>query len=151
MAGEFDLSRGVPPAVPRVPGTRSWESALPATARAPWLARLATRTVLSSWQLPLLADTAVLLVSELVTNAVRHARHEDGTLVLRLEMSGDLLRIEVHDTDSRCPQLGDPGDLDESGFGLVLVASLAAKWGATETSAGKAVWAELDVQPPPAG
>jgi serine/threonine-protein kinase RsbW len=150
MAGEFELSRGTP-AGPRVPGVRSWESVLPAAARAAGLARLATRAVLGSWQLPLLADTAVLLVSELVTNAVQHARHEDGTLMLRLELSGDLLRIEVHDTDTRCPQLGDPGELDESGFGLVLVATLAGKWGTTVTSGGKAVWAELDVQQPPAG
>jgi anti-sigma regulatory factor (Ser/Thr protein kinase) len=150
MAGELDLSCGAAPAGSRVPGVRSWESALPVTARAAGLARLATRAVLGSWQLPLLSDAAVLLVSELVTNAVLHARHEDGTLLLRLELSGDLLRIEVHDTDPRCPELGDPGELDESGFGLVLVATLAAKWGTTGTSDGKVVWAELDVQPPPA-
>ena len=148
MFDEFHLPLGAPPAEPRVPGARSWESALPATVRAAGVARLATRAVLDSWQLPLLADTAVLLVSELVTNAVRHAHHQDGTLVLRLELFGDLLRIEVHDTDSRSPQLGDPGELDESGFGLVLVATLASKWGTTGTSAGKAVWAELDVQLP---
>ena len=124
-----------------------WEMALPATEHAPGLARQATRKVLTSWHVAHLEETAVLFVSELVTNAVRHARTGGSMLVLRLEAAGTSLRIEVHDTDPRWPQPGTPTELDESGFGFVIVDALANKWGVRETAQGKAVWAELDTRP----
>jgi anti-sigma regulatory factor (Ser/Thr protein kinase) len=113
---------------------------LPPAGRAAGLARLATRDVLAAWQLAGLADTAVLLVSELVTNSVRHAC---TSLALCLEIAGTSLRIEVHDHDPRRPQPRTPDGLEESGFGLVLVDALASKWGVYGTATGKAVWAEL--------
>ena len=122
----------------------AWFAALPATAQAPGLARQAIREALPSWQLAHLEETALLLVSELVTNAVRHAQNEDRMIALRLETTAGGLRIEVHDGDSRWPQPGTPDDLDESGFGFVLVAALASTWGVTDLAVGKAVWAELD-------
>ena len=125
----------------------AWETALAATAHAPGLAREATREVLTSWHIAHLEETAVLFVSELVTNAVRHACTGGSTLVLRLEAAGTLLRIEVHDTDPRWPRPGTPADLDESGFGFVIVNALASSWGVSETAQGKAVWAELDTRP----
>lgn len=121
---------------------RVWQSWLPAAGQAAGLARKATREVLGWWQLAGLEDTAVLLVSELVTNSVRHAEH-GGVLALRLESSGNGLRIEVHDADRRWPQPATPGGLDESGFGFMLVDELASAWGVRDTFAGKAVWAEL--------
>lgn len=97
------------------------------------------------------AETAELLVSELVTNAVLHARPDAaGTVagtVLRLEYGGGWLRIEVHDTSPHAPRPRTPDWLDESGFGLMLVDSLATKWGVQQTAQGKAVWAELDARP----
>jgi anti-sigma regulatory factor (Ser/Thr protein kinase) len=111
---------------------------------APGLARQAARGALRAWQLAHLEETALLLVSELVTNAVRHAWNGDRMIVLRLETAAGGLRIEVHDGDSRWPKPGTPGDLDESGFGFVLVDALATKWGVTASAGGKAVWAELD-------
>ena len=81
---------------------------------------------------------------------MRHARHA-GSLALRLETTGNGLRIEVHDADSRWPQPGTPTGLDESGFGFVLVDALTDKWGVSDTALGKAVWAELGTQPPPEG
>jgi serine/threonine-protein kinase RsbW len=119
---------------------------LPAAAQAAGLARQATREALASWRAAPLEETAVLLVSELVTNSVRHARSTGPLLALRLESSGTCLRIEVHDGDSRWPQPGTPTGLDESGFGLVLVNALADRWGFRQTAAGKAVWAELDAR-----
>ncbi len=121
---------------------------MPATAQAPGLARQAIRETLPSWQLAQLEETALLLASELVTNAVRHARNEGRMIGLRLETTAGGLRIEVHDGDSRWPQPGAPDDLDESGFGFVLVTALASTWGVTDLAVGKAVWAELDAREP---
>ncbi len=125
---------------------RAWEMTLPAAGHAPGLARQATRQVLISWQVAHLEETAVLFVSELVTNAVRHARTGGSLLVLRLEAAGTSLRIEVHDADPQWPRLSLPAALGESGFGFVIVDALASKWGVSNTAAGKAVWAELDIR-----
>jgi serine/threonine-protein kinase RsbW len=119
---------------------------LAATAQAPGLARQATHEALAAWRVAHLEETAVLLVSELVTNAVRHASTGGSALVLRLETAGGWLRIEVHDADRRMPQPRTPDVLDESGFGLVLLDALADKWGIRESTIGKAVWAELDTR-----
>jgi anti-sigma regulatory factor (Ser/Thr protein kinase) len=134
-----DGSRGRPGAA----GAQPWyvrQITLPAADQAPGLARLATREALALYQMAHVAETALLLVSELVTNSVRHA---STGVALRLEITETWLRIEVHDAEPRGPQLRTPGVLDESGFGLVIVDALATKWGVYETAAGKAVWAEL--------
>jgi anti-sigma regulatory factor (Ser/Thr protein kinase) len=119
---------------------------LAATEQAPGLARQATHEALAAWQVAHLEETAVLLVSELVTNVIRHARTDGTALVLRLETAGSWLRIEVHDADPRMPLPRTPGELDGSGFGLVLLEALADKWGVREATIGKAVWAELDTR-----
>jgi serine/threonine-protein kinase RsbW len=121
--------------------------ALPPAARSAGLARTATKDVLAFWLLADLEETAILLVSELVGNAVRHARTGGHVVLLRLEIAGTWLRIEVHDADPRPPRPRMPTGLDESesGFGFVLVDALADKWGTRETPMGKAVWAELDI------
>jgi len=152
MTGEVGKSRLTHAAGEMGTSCRAWEMTLLAAENAPGLARQATREVLTSWHVAHLEETAVLFVSELVTNVVRHARTGGSTLVLRLEATGTLLRIEVHDADPYWPQLRRPGELDESGFGFVIVDALASKWGVSETATGKAVWAELDTPPrPPAG
>jgi serine/threonine-protein kinase RsbW len=111
------------------------------------LARQATHDALAAWRMAGLEETAVLLVSELVTNAVRHARTGGSALVLRLETGGTWLRIEVHDADPRWPQPRTPDKFDGSGFGFVLIEALADKWGVREATIGKAVWVELDTRP----
>jgi len=129
---------------------RGWwlrQVVLPATEPAAGLARQTTREAVAAWRLAGLADEAVLLVSELVTNAIQHAGADGSPTVLRLEFDGDWLRIEVHDASPHVPQPRVPDRLDESGFGLMLVDELAAKWGVQHTAAGKAVWAELDTRP----
>ena len=125
----------------------TWEMSLPAAEQAPALARQATREVLASWRVTHLEETALLVVSELVTNAVRHAARGESVLILRLEAAGISLRIEVHDADPQRPQPGTPDGLDESGYGFVIIDALASKWGVSETATGKAVWAELDTRP----
>ena len=106
------------------------------------LARQATRDALAAWQLGHLAEAAVLVVSELVTNAVRHAR-DTGAIGLELASAGTWLRVEVQDGDPRWRLQVTAADDDESGFGFVLVDSLVGRWGIRRVSAGKAVWAEL--------
>src|SRR6266581_1513112 len=121
-------------------------AALPAAGQAAGMARRRVRDALASWSLVHLEETATLLVSELVGNAVRHARTDESRLELRLEAAGTWLRIEVSDGDRRPPQPRAPSGLEESGFGFVLVEALADKWGVRETATGKAVWIELDTQ-----
>jgi anti-sigma regulatory factor (Ser/Thr protein kinase) len=119
---------------------------LPAARRSPGVARQVARDALGCWQLTHLADTATLLISELVTNAVLHARTGGAGLALQLEVHGTWLRIEVRDGDLRGPKPRTPALFDESGFGFVLVDALADRWGVLETPDGKAVWAELDTR-----
>jgi two-component sensor histidine kinase len=109
------------------------------------MARHAAHVVLSVWELAHMEETAVLIVSELVTNAVRHARETD-VIEVNLHVTRTCLRIEIQDCDRHWPQPRIPDGFEESGFGFVLVDALAAKWGVRETTTGKAVWAELDIQ-----
>jgi serine/threonine-protein kinase RsbW len=132
---------GAPQGEAERPG-RSVQLTLPAVAQAVRLARRTTRDALAAWHLGYLEETAVLLVSELVTNAVRHARNT-GTITLELISADTLLRAEVHDSDRHWPQPRTPVDCDESGYGFVLVESLADQWGVHRTMTGKTVWAEL--------
>lgn len=87
-----------------------------------------------------LSDFAELLVSELVTNAVLHAR-TSITLQVRRTESG--VRIEVIDASPRSPQPRDYSDQATTGRGLTLVESLAAAWGMEPHDRGKTVWFEL--------
>ena len=109
-------------------------------------ARAFVREVLGYWQLILpdgtLVDRAVLLASELVTNAVIHARTE---LRLRLELRGDLLHLAVRDGNPRMLRLVIvPGPEAEGGRGLWLVDQLARAWGVNRHSdGGKVVWCTL--------
>jgi anti-sigma regulatory factor (Ser/Thr protein kinase) len=121
---------------------------LPATGQAAGLARQATRDALASWQVAHLEETAVLLVSELVGNVLRHARTRALAMALYLDLELASLLIEVHDTDPHEPCPRTPGSLEESGFGFVLIEALSGKWGVRQTEIGKAVWVELDARQP---
>ena len=118
---------------------------LPAVSHSVRLSRYATRAVLTAWQLAHLDEAASLLVSELVTNAVRHAQGTH-TIALELQTAGTWLRIEVQDADPRWPQPRIPVGFDGSGFGFVLVDAMASKWGVRGTATGKVVWAEVDAR-----
>ncbi len=122
---------------------RTVQLTLPTAVQAVRLARRATRDALTAWRLGQLEETAVLLVSELVTNAVRHATGS-AAVILELTSAGTWLRMEVRDADPNGPQPRTPADFDESGFGFILVDALADKWGVRQLLAGKAVWAELE-------
>lgn len=103
-------------------------------------ARAVVREQLHDWGLARLAEVAELLVSELVTNALRHS--QGRPVQLRL-VRGDTLLCEVEDDDHELPTLLNAGPADEFGRGLRLVSTLAREWGASRTSTGKTVWFEL--------
>lgn len=96
-------------------------------------------------------ETAELLLSELVTNAVQHARVAPGREIeVRYELSGSHLRIEVADASDEQPQQHTADDNDERGRGLLLVEHLAAKWGMSPRNiVGKSVWFELSLPSKP--
>jgi PAS domain S-box-containing protein len=113
-------------------------------------ARSKVAEVLTMWQMEEVIDTATLLVSELVTNAVRHAR-SDVKVTVALE--GDRLRTGIWDENVEpipSPAVPTPGqtieDLAEGGRGLLLVQAMADNWGSETTADGKCVWFELQTQ-----
>ena len=115
-------------------------------------ARSVVEDAIRAWRVPVDADVAILLTSELVTNAVTHGTPTAGTFVL-LTIACDTacLRVDVHDGSGDLPVL-DTGLIDESlaeaetGRGLLLVTSLSAEWGFYRTPAGKAVYFTLQLQ-----
>ncbi|MBT2407647.1 ATP-binding protein [Streptomyces sp. ISL-87] len=124
---------------------------LPRSLRTPGRARTLVREQLASWEVDdAQAATAELLLSELVTNAVRHARAPQGRdLGVRLARYDGVLRVEVADAGPAVkltPQV--VADCDERGRGLAIVAALAERWGCCPRrhGIGKAVWAEVPVR-----
>ncbi len=106
---------------------------------APGRARRLARRALARWDLEDLTDSVELLISEVVTNAVRYA---ERPVTLRL-LKTDVLRCEVGDDSPQLPRQRRARETDEGGRGLFLVNRLARRWGATRLSGGKVVWFEL--------
>jgi serine phosphatase RsbU (regulator of sigma subunit)/anti-sigma regulatory factor (Ser/Thr protein kinase) len=111
---------------------------------APGRARRLARRALSRWGLEELSDSVELLVSEVVTNAVRYASRPVTLRLLRT----DVLRCEVGDDVPQLPRLRQARATDEGGRGLYLVNRMARRWGATRLSTGKVVWFELSKNAP---
>lgn len=117
-------------------------------------ARVALQDVLASDAVhPEVIANALLVLSEIVSNAIRHA----GTdFTVRAEVKGNTLRVEVLDYDTRPPALQILDGDSTSGRGLHIVAQIAKGWGWSaaerDTASGKLVWAELplDATGPPA-
>ncbi|MFC3575876.1 SpoIIE family protein phosphatase [Streptomyces yaanensis] len=107
---------------------------------APSRARRLARRALARWGMEELTDSVELLVSEVVTNAVRYASRPVTLRLLRT----DVLRCEVGDDVPQLPRLRQARHTDEGGRGLYLVNRLARRWGATRLSTGKVVWFELN-------
>ncbi|MFF3402809.1 SpoIIE family protein phosphatase [Streptomyces sp. NPDC002659] len=103
-------------------------------------ARARTLRCLDAWGLGELGFTMELIVSELVTNAIRYA---SGPIRLRL-IRQDVLICEVFDTSNTSPRLRHARTTDEGGRGLFLVAQVAKRWGTRYTAEGKIIWAEHD-------
>ncbi|MFF4030104.1 ATP-binding protein [Streptomyces sviceus] len=108
-------------------------------------ARTAVRNRLTAWNLDGLADIAALLVSELVTNSLRHATGPIGVRLVRPEGIDGVLLVEVSDPLPDPPRARVADLDDESGRGLQLVAHAADRWGTRPGVAGKTVWFELSM------
>ncbi|MFE2291068.1 SpoIIE family protein phosphatase [Streptomyces sp. NPDC059452] len=108
----------------------------------PATARLLVRDRLQGWGLDEdTVDSTELIVSELVTNAVRY-----GTPPLRLRLLLDTtLTCEVHDGSTASPHLRHARTVDEGGRGLFIVSRLAAHWGARHSPEGKVLWTEQEL------
>jgi anti-sigma regulatory factor (Ser/Thr protein kinase) len=120
-------------------------------------ARLHARNIVCEWGLHNLTDMIELVVSELVTNAVKasmdqdqrpHYTDEAGPAYIHLRLSADhrAALVEVWDENFKLPEPSQPGLDDESGRGLMLVEALAERWGWDLPAAGrgKIVWALLE-------
>ncbi|MFI0900321.1 SpoIIE family protein phosphatase [Streptomyces sp. NPDC020983] len=105
----------------------------------PGRARRLVRQALRRWDLEDQLEAAELLVSEIVTNAVRYA---ERPITLRL-LRTDVLRCEVGDDAPLLPRMRHAAPEEEGGRGLYLVNRMAQRWGATRLGAGKVVWFEL--------
>ncbi|MFE5140416.1 SpoIIE family protein phosphatase [Streptomyces fagopyri] len=115
----------------------TWE--LPADPAAVSYARTHTAEKLAAWGLTDAAPTTELIVSELVTNAIRHAQ---PPIQLRLIHHAGSLVCEVADGSSTSPHLRRARTFDENGRGLFIVAQLAERWGTRHGHHGKTIWAE---------
>ncbi|WP_311203248.1 ATP-binding protein [Streptomyces gossypii] len=128
--------------------TERWAYTLyvPHDARAIGIARSTLHAVLVRNDLPQLLDTAVLLASELLTNAYLYSA---GPASLRLRRTGGTLRLGVWDTDPQPPRAAAPDNEREGGRGLLLVTVYADKWGwfplgdGLSGARGKYTWCEL--------
>ncbi|MFV0133836.1 ATP-binding protein [Streptomyces sp. HMX87] len=121
------------------------EWTFPAQPDAVRTARTVVRGRLRGWGLDNVGDITALLVSELVTNALRHATGPIGVRLVRPTGLDGVLRVEVSDPLPDPPRERVAQPEDEGGRGLQLVASAARRWGTRPGEAGKTVWFELSV------
>lgn len=114
----------------------------PAEPSAVAAARNFARRAVARLTCPECTDDALLVVSELVTNAIRAGAQRIGVDISR---DGRLLSIRVTDDGDGWPRMHRPGPNTAHGRGLVLVSAIAADWGVEPRKAGKEVWAALSV------
>jgi serine/threonine-protein kinase RsbW len=106
-------------------------------------ARRLVEAVLQTWDVPHLAEAALVVVTELVANAAYHARAESiRVTVTRLDERA--VRVAVVDKSRALPHLRPASPGEEHGRGLVLVEAMSARWGVDTLPWGKRVWAELE-------
>jgi anti-sigma regulatory factor (Ser/Thr protein kinase) len=124
-------------------GTRTW--ALPGRAESVPETRHRVEALLLAWNRPReTVDAAMLLVTELVTNAVQHTDTAD--IICTVSLHSDALTLSVTDTGAapyRAPVPAQRDGLEESGRGLALVTALATDWGTRLTAGSREVWARL--------
>ncbi|WP_395570684.1 ATP-binding protein [Streptomyces sp. BK79] len=156
VAGRDEWPSSAPYAKHRLPGGRTASAVLRIACSGQGFARarVFTRDTLSGWALDRHADDAVLVITELASNAVTHAVPSAAAGVpevrLGLALDGDHLMLTVSDPGDNAPVFSPSGDLAlaEHGRGLCIVDALAEEWGWTpRPPAGKTVWAMLSTRP----
>ncbi|MFB4311181.1 ATP-binding protein [Actinomadura sp. GTD37] len=146
-----DLAAATPPHVlPTIdepPPLLLGELTVPAERESVPRARRFSRSVTVASGIAHLRDDAEVLVSELVTNAVRHQADAGSALCLRLLRAGGRLRIEVHDQGDGVPRPRQVDLMEETGRGWYLIAVMAERHGTDHTPSGKTVWCEVRAWP----
>ncbi|MFF2568836.1 SpoIIE family protein phosphatase [Streptomyces sp. NPDC058084] len=131
----------------RIPSDRIAEWEVPSDPSAVSPVRSAAAARIAAWGLDEAGFTAELVLSELITNAIRYGRPP-----VRVRLVYDRMLIcEVSDGSSTSPHLRHATDTDEGGRGLFLVAQFAQRWGTRYARRGKTIWAELPIAPGQAG
>ncbi|WP_433891807.1 ATP-binding protein [Streptomyces sp. CA-111067] len=123
-------------------GHPAYSQTMPCTAPSAGGARRLVAAALVLWRLEELTDAAVLVVSELVGNAVRHTRSHQVLVAVSRPAAG-LVRIEVTDRSRELPVLQAAGADAVRGRGLLTVDAVATRWGSEPLPSGKRVWCEL--------
>ncbi|MEW2585642.1 ATP-binding SpoIIE family protein phosphatase [Streptomyces virginiae] len=135
---------GAPPAHPVRPARRTMLTVAQAEPERIAGARRQVRDLLHDWADEEQVDSAVLMVSEMVTNVLMHT---DGDALLVAEAVGELgerrLRVEVADSSDELPHKRHPGEMASSGRGVLLTEMLADAWGVDPRGEGKSIWFEL--------
>lgn len=126
-----------------VPGDAELQCSFPQSEQSPGHARRFVAASLRSWGLEPLVDDAMLVVTELATNAVVHAA---SSFTVALARRDGAMRISVGDGAAALPHARARNDALEGGRGLEMVSGVAARWGCARRGAGKLVWAELDAR-----
>lgn len=108
-------------------------------------ARSQVRAVLRAWEVPVDPDIAVLLTSDLVTNAITCG--DGATVTLGIRCSGGQLRIDACDTSRALPAAVEGTADAKAGSRLVMVAALSTAWGCVRTAAGRSVYFTLAFRP----
>ena len=127
----------------RPTGHPGYSETLPREPESAATARRLVRVACAAWGLESAAENGALVVSELVANAVQHARRDSIRVVVE-RTAVRTVRVAVADFSRARPVPCVPGDDDEDGRGLALVGALAEDWGTDERPWGKVVWAKLE-------
>lgn len=127
----------------------NWEQVLPASNQTPAIVRKTVEQTLRGWGFGgEEVENAQMIMSELITNAVIHAKAQG--VRYRIERDGLQVLLAVWDTSPKDPIKFNPEDESESGRGLQIIEALSGKWGVDRnecTPRGKWVWAMIDCKP----
>lgn len=133
-------------APPRLTELQQRRIRLAADPRSVTEARRQIRAAIAVWDVPVDPETASLLVSELVTNAITHDGVGPGGVMMSVRVARGRLRVDVYDTSGVLPEPERDTPVDaETGRGLLLVETLSDQWGCYRTPGGKAVYFTLSL------
>jgi anti-sigma regulatory factor (Ser/Thr protein kinase) len=131
---------------PRFVLAKSAPITLGAIDSSPGTARVSARAWLATWSLAHMADVLEIIVSELVTNAVRASERSGAPVGFRLVLTSSSVVVEVFDHAPGEPEPKTADTASEAGRGLHMVSALSRTWGWTYIDNGKVVWSEVQIE-----